>query len=508
MADRFEEPRFPVLVDIPVISGETADLGVVEVSKHCHFYVKRHYYIMNGALLSERGRHAHRALKQFMVCLFGEVTLRFEGEEGEFCFHLKSAQQGIYVPPGYWRDITLSPNSVLSVLASEEYDEDDYIADYNEFQAWLNSKQLTRVSYNALDRCHETFRYSFQVAFDQTLRSNELIQGSAVRKFESDFAVYCNTTYAVGCANGLDALTLILKALEIGSGDEVIVPANSFIATALAVENCGATSIFVDCEPHSYSIDVNQIEQRITNKTKAIIPVHLYGIPVDMDSVIEIAKRHGLYVIEDAAQAHGATYKGLKIGSLGHAAAFSFYPTKNIGALGDGGCIVTREKTIADKVRMLANYGSKEKYNHEVKGVNSRLDTLQAAILSVKLEYLDTWNTRRRELAQIYFDRLKSLSDIVLPQFSDQTIPVWHVFPVRVDAAIRDKLLVYLNTNGVGTNIHYPIPIHRSKAYNCNFNLPYSDQYSKMIFSLPLDPFHTNQEIETVCTVLERYFQS
>lgn len=508
MIDEVEAFQSPMFIELPVIESDSVgSLGVVEISKHCHFYVKRHYYIMNGNSSSERGRHAHKALKQFFVCLVGEVSIRFEGKNGEFDFRLQSPKQGIYVPPGYWRDITMSPNSVLSVLASEEYDENDYIRNYDEFQAWLNCNKLIKVPYNAIDRCHRMLEYSLQVAFEETLKGNELIQGKAVRKFESDFADYCDATDAIGCANGLDALVLILRAMEIGVGDEVIVPANSFIATALAVENCGANSVFVDCDPVTYSIDVNQIEKAITDKTKAIIAVHLYGIPADMDAILEVASRYGLYVIEDAAQAHGAIYKGRKVGSLGHAAAFSFYPTKNLGALGDAGCVVTCDNVLASKVRLLGNYGSREKYKHEIKGVNSRLDTLQAAFLNVKLQYLDRWNAKRQELAQIYFERLSSLLGLVLPQYYEESTPVWHVFPVRVDSAVRGNLLKYLNDAGIGTNIHYPISIHRSKAYSCNVNMPFSEKYSEMIFSLPLDPFHTDQEIKIVCDALNTYFK-
>jgi len=509
MTDKIENFQFPTLVELPVIeSGAEGLLGVVEISKHCHFYVKRHYYIMSGDFSSERGRHAHKALKQFFVCLAGEVTVHLEGEREKFCFELKSAKQGIYVPPGYWRDITMSPNSVLSVLASEEYDENDYIRDYNEFRVWLDHNKSVKVPYNAIDRCHKELEYAFQAIFDETLKVNELIQGTAVKRFESDFSAYCDVSNAIGCANGLDALILILKAMEIGTGDEVIVPANSFIATALAVENCGATSVFVDCDPFTYLIDVNQIESAITSKTRAIIPVHLYGIPADMDVILKIADKHGLYVIEDAAQAHGATYKGRKVGSIGHAAAFSFYPTKNLGALGDSGCVVTNDNLIANKVRLLGNYGCKKKYNYEIKGVNSRLDTIQASILSVKLKYLDDWNAKRRELAQIYFNRLANISGLVLPQCYDESVPVWHVFPILVESGVRDNLLKYLHEAGIGTNIHYPIPIHKSKAYSCHLSLSYSEKYSEMIFSLPLDPFHTVQEINIVCDVLERYFKS
>ena len=500
----------PVLVELPVVPADSSKLGFVEISKHCHFYIKRHYYITNENTETRRGFHAHKKLKQFLMVLSGEIKIYLERKGDKYTFVLNDLQKGLYIPPGYWRIFSLAPHTVLSVLASEEYDENDYIRSYDEFNLFHENKEkILNVPYSTISRCHETLQYHLSKAFEDTIKSNDYIQGNSVKAFELNFANYCNTTHAIGCGNGLDAISLILRALEIGEGDEVIVPANSFIATALAVENCGAKSVFVDCHPKTYSIDADRIKDAITDKTKAIIVVHLYGIPANMDYIMNIAQKYNLYVIEDAAQAHGALYKGRKVGSIGHAGAFSFYPTKNLGAMGDAGCVVTSNTELANKIRILGQYGSKIKYHHESKGVNSRLDTIQAEILNLKLPLLDQWNEKRRTLAKIYFGELKNQKEISLPEVFKDSTPVWHAFPIRVDSSIRSHLINYLNDNGVGTNIHYPIPIHQSLAYRINKQklLPYIEQYSSELLSLPLEPYHNEKEIYYVCTKIKEYFE-
>ncbi len=501
------------MVSVPIISSQGCDLGFVETSKHVFFNITRHYYLCNGNEVSLRGQHAHKALYQFIMCLSGQVELHFEGEAGCFDFSLSKASQGIFVPPGYWRELKLSANAVLSVLASDEYDENDYIRDYDIFKKWLgDKKEIQHVPYNALSRCHEALKTELEMAFTETLQANDFIQGKAVKTFEANFARYCDVAYAIGCGNGLDALSLILKAMNIGVGDEVIVPTNSFIATSLAVENIGAKSIFVDCEPGHYSLNIPQIEEKITDKTKAIIPVHLYGIPADLDAVNLIARKYELYVIEDAAQAHGARYQNRLVGSLGDAAAFSFYPTKNMGGLGDAGCVTTQDQELANRIRILANYGSAQKYYHEIQGVNSRLDTLQAAILNIKLGFIDEWNAKRRELAEIYFTHLEKIDAINLPKTPENTEVVWHVFPILIAENLRDHCIQYLKKQGVGCHIHYPIPIHQSQAYmqqeHAELSFPCAEEIAKKLISLPLDAFHSRLEIEYVCKILAEYFQN
>ena len=503
-------PTIPTLIQTPIINRDAiCDLGFVELDKDFPFYVKRHYYLLTGEQATERGFHAHRKLSQFIMCLSGTLDISFEGRAGDFQFHLDNPKQGIFVPAGYWRSLTLSPHAVISILASEIYDENDYIRDYDAFQNWLKeNEKINHVPYIALNRCHDFLKAKLQSAFEQSLNDNDFIQGKKLQIFEQNFAKFCDVSDAIGCGNGFDALNLILRALDIGARDEVIVPSNSFIATALAVEHSGAKSVFIDCDEATYSLNINQIEANINKNTKAIIAVHLYGIAADMDRVNQIAQKHNLYVIEDAAQAHGALYHQKKVGSLSDAAAFSFYPTKNIGALGDAGCITTNNKKLADKIRMLRNYGSQKKYHHEMIGVNSRLDTMNAAFLDIKLKFIDEWNQKRRKLADIYFENLGSISEIILPQITDNSVPVWHVFPIRVHQNIRETCIDYLKENHIGTNIHYPIPIHQSEAYARDISLPITEQYAKSLISLPLDPFHNEMEIEYVCKTLEEFFKN
>ncbi len=303
-------------------------------------------------------------------------------------------------------------------------------------------------------------------AFERVLSRSWYVEGEEDRSFENAFADYIGVRHCVGCGNGLDALMLALKAFGIGAGDEAILPANTFIATALAVTYVGARPVLVDADADTFNIDVSLIEEAITDRTKAIIPVHLYGQPCDMDPVMEIAHRRGLYVIEDCAQAHGAKYRGRKAGTFGDAAGFSFYPGKNLGALGDAGAAVTGDDEIAAKIRSLGNYGSEVKYHHTYQGHNSRLDELQAAFLSAKLPLLDKMNAERRRIAARYRELITN-PDVRLPKVPDYAEPVWHVFGIRCpDAGYRDDLEKHLGDNGIGTNKHYPIPLHLQECYH------------------------------------------
>ncbi|MCX8053657.1 MAG: DegT/DnrJ/EryC1/StrS family aminotransferase, partial [Armatimonadetes bacterium] len=299
-------------------------------------------------------------------------------------------------------------------------------------------------------------------AVARVLDSGRYLLGQELEMFEQEFAEYCGARYCVGTGNGLDALEMALRAMGVGPGDEVILPSNTYIATWLAVSNVGATLVPVEPDERTYNIDPAKIEHAITSRTKVILPVHLYGQPADMGAILEIARRHGLMILEDAAQAHGARCLGRRIGSIGDVTAWSFYPTKNLGAFGDAGAVTTNNGAIADKVRLLRNYGSGEKYVNLIRGVNSRMDELHAAILRVKLSRLDEWNTRRKKLAAIYLEELQD-TGLVLPHVPEWAEPVWHVFVIR--SKHRDRLQQALREAGVGTLIHYPIPPHLQEAY-------------------------------------------
>lgn len=336
---------------------------------------------------------------------------------------------------------------------------------------------------------HEELRQEMRDALERVLNSGWYIHGTEVKQFESEFSSYCQSKYCVGVGNGLEALHLILRAFDIGEGDEVIVPANTYIATWLAVSYSGAKPIPVEPDWKTYNINPKLIESSVTERTKAIIAVHLYGQPADMDEINAIAKKYNLKVIEDAAQAHGAKYKGRRVGSLGDAAGFSFYPGKNLGAIGDGGAVTTNDESLADRIRVLSNYGSKIKYHNDVKGYNSRLDELQAAFLRAKLPVLDEWNKRRQAIADLYLSQLE-IESLILPYVPDWAEPVWHLFVVRSEQ--RDTLQRQLSDVGIGTMIHYPIPPHLQPAYSelgyAPGAFPISETIHSEVLSLPMGP--------------------
>jgi dTDP-4-amino-4,6-dideoxygalactose transaminase len=344
-------------------------------------------------------------------------------------------------------------------------------------------------------------------AYHRVAASGRFILGPEVESFESEFAAYCEAKHCIGVGNGLDALHLILRAAEIGSGDEVIVPGNTYIATWLAVSCAGATPIPVEPDERTYNIDPEKIEAATTSHTRAIMAVHLCGQPADMDAINKVAARHDLKVIEDCAQAHGARYKGDRVGALGFAAAFSFYPGKNLGAAGDGGAVTTNDDDLARRVRLIGNYGSKVKYYNETKGLNSRLDEFQAAFLRVKLARLDRWNDRRKQIAKDYLQALEGVAHLTLPLVPDWAEPVWHLFMVRHPQ--RDLLQKHLTENGVGTIIHYPVPPHLQKAYAesgyARGSFPISEQLANDVLSLPMSAHQTSEETGYVVEQLSTF---
>lgn len=345
-----------------------------------------------------------------------------------------------------------------------------------------------------------------RAAFDRVFARSWYIGGAEDEAFEEAFAGYCGTKYCVGVGNGLDALMLGLKALGIGPGDEVIVPSNTFIATALAVTYAGATPVLVEPKLETFNLDPDRIEEAITERTRAIMPVHLYGQACDMEPIMRIAQKHGLRVIEDCAQAHGATYKGRKVGTFGDAAGFSFYPGKNLGALGDAGALVTNDEVLANRVRQLGNYGSDHKYHHIYQGNNSRLDELQAAFLGAKLPHLEMMNADRRQIADRYLAEMRN-PRVALPQVRDDCVPVWHIFGVRCD--VRDALELHLSDRGIGTNKHYPIPIHLQECYrDLGFgegDFPIAEAISATELSLPMYYGMSDDEISYVIRAINEF---
>lgn len=354
---------------------------------------------------------------------------------------------------------------------------------------------------------YDSIKDEINIKINEVLQNTHFILGENVEAFEKEFANYCGVKYGVGVASGSDALALSLKAFRISKGDEVITVPNTFIATVDAISRNGAKPVFVNVDPETYNIDVNKIEEKITDNTKAIIPVHLYGQPVDMVQIVKIAREYDLRIIEDACQAHGAEYKGKKVGSLGDIGCFSFYPSKNLGTYGDGGMVVTNDGKIAEEIKMLRNYGQSKKYYHDCIGYNSRLDEIQAAILRVKLKYLDGWNDKRRKHAKLYNELLENVSGIETPIEKDYVKHVYHLYVIRCKD--RDELQQYLSSKGVSTGIHYPIPVHLQKAYEHleykHGNFPITEKFSKEILSLPMFPELTENEIEVVVGLIKSH---
>lgn len=361
------------------------------------------------------------------------------------------------------------------------------------------------IKFNDFQKQYKSHRQKFDRAIKGVLNSGWYILGGRVAEFEKKFAAYIGTEYAVGVANGLEALQIALLALNIGPGDEVITTSHSAAATALAIISVGAKPVFVDIDKY-FHIDANKIEEKVNSRTKAIIPVHLYGQSVDLGKILTICRKHKIHLIEDCAQAHGAIYKNKKVGSFGLINCFSFYPTKNLGAFGDGGALTTNDQALYEKILQLRNYGQKNRYEHEVYGLNSRLDEIQAAILMVQLEYLDKNNKVRQKLAETYFKYLGKIKQIKLPALRNNCQAVWHLFVI--EAENRDGLAGYLKSKGIATLIHYPIPIHRQPCFKeyCS-TLPVLEDKIKVILSLPIHPFLSKREIKYICDAIKSFYK-
>jgi dTDP-4-amino-4,6-dideoxygalactose transaminase len=378
-------------------------------------------------------------------------------------------------------------------------------------EVWLQSKREydspMQIPFLDLKANYDSIKPEINEAVHRTLESGWFILGKEVEAFETEFAAYGSVKHCIGVGNGLEALHLILRGYGIGAGDEVIVPANTYIATALAISYAGARPVFVDADEETYNIDVAKIETAITRRTKAIMPVHLYGQPADMGPICALAQKYNLKVVEDNAQAHGAKYKGRRTGGLGDAAGVSFYPSKNLGAYGDGGAVLTNDHHLAKKIRQIRNYGQSSRYSNEYKGFNSRLDEIQAAILRVKLKYLDTWIEGRRARASKYFEYLSGVPGLVLPQTLSETRPVYHLFVIRHHQ--RDALQAHLEKNGIGTLIHYPLPLYLQKAYS-DLNIhrgtfPVTEKLATEVLSLPLYPEMSDDMVSQVASCVKEF---
>ncbi len=506
------------MIDLPVYKDNYGSLVPIEQLKDIPFEIKRVYYIYDVEDKMRRGYHSHRDLEQALICVHGSVKIMVKTPDAQEDILLDDPTKALLIGPMVWREMyDFSSDAVLLVLASELYTVSDYIRDYSQYELeakdWFSSekkytmersKKMMQVPFSTFDRMHKAVRNEMIEKFEEIYDKGWFIQGSECELFEKEFASWNGSSYAVGVATGLDALYLSLKALEIGAGDEVIVPSNTFIATALAVSYAGAKVVLVDPDEKTYNLSGNGIEAAITDKTKAIIAVHLYGQTAEMDEIMEIARKHHLKVVEDCAQAHGATYKGEKAGTFGDVGCFSFYPGKNLGALGDGGAIITNNKELADKIRALGNYGSAKKYQHIYKGTNSRLDELQAGFLRIKLTHLHEYNEQRNVYAKKYLEGIHN-SKIKLPQIGENRTHIWHIFAVMCDT--RDEFQQYLKDHGITTVCHYPIAIADQMAYSneCLQKTAFAEYNASHELSLPMYAGMADEEINYVIETINNY---
>ena len=504
------ETQTPRIINIPKITDVRGNLSFIEELKDIPFPIRRIYYLYDVPGGEDRGAHAHKQLQQFIIPLAGSFDISLSNGKETHRFTLNRANKGLLVPPGYWRLLeNFTSGAVCLVLASEPYDEKDYIRDYEEFLGWHAETDKAALSVPFLDvgATYRTLEAEMTHAFAKVGRSNHYIMGPELEAFEHEFAQFSGAYDAIGVGNGLDALSLVLRAWDIGAGDEVIVPAHTFIATWLAVSAVGANPVPVDLDAETHNIDPALIEKAITPRTKAIMPVHLYGQPADMSPIMAAARRRNIKVLEDAAQAHGAVYRKTSAGTLGDAAGFSFYPGKNLGAFGDGGAITTQDHALAKRLRSLRNYGSPAKYVHdELYGVNSRLDELQAAFLRVKLRHLETWNKRRAAIAGEYLARITNPA-MTLPKVVSGASPVWHIFAVLAED--RLALQSHLKSSDVQTLVHYPIVPLRQKAYasleQAAGNYPNAERLAAQELSLPIGPHMTDAQVTRVIDAVNAY---
>jgi dTDP-4-amino-4,6-dideoxygalactose transaminase len=367
---------------------------------------------------------------------------------------------------------------------------------------------MSSIPFLNFEPMHKLIKSEIMQSFQEVYDSNWFVLGKRLQSFEKDYATFNNTKYSIGVSNGLDALHLALRALNVSKGHEVIIPSNTYIATALAASYVGATPVFVEPNENTFNINAANIESAITSKTKVIMPVHLYGQACEMDAIMEIAKKYNLFVVEDNAQGHGAMYNGKLTGSFGSANGTSFYPGKNLGALGDAGAVTTNDESIAISIATLRNYGSEKKYYNDEIGFNMRLDEIQAGFLSIKLKYLNEWTKQRQEIAQLYNKTLKNVGDIKLPMVHVNSTHVYHLFVIRTD--FRNELQQFLSTKGVGSLIHYPIPVHMQLAYKSlgyqKGDFPIGEKLADTVLSLPIWPGMKNSEVLYVCNSISEFF--
>ena len=499
------------VITLPKRADPRGVLVPIELEALVPFAVRRLYFIAKADPLLPRGFHAHRRTREAMVCISGSCELRLRTRDGtEERITLNDPGQMVILEPHVWREMHhITRDAVLLVLASLPYDEADYIRDEAAFLQEPPAPAIAKVSSLDLGRENVAFQPALSEAVQRVVNSGWYVGGPEVKAFEEQWAAYCGVKHAVGVGNGLDAMELVLRAWGIGPGDEVIVPANTYIATWLAVDAVGARVVPVEPDPATFNITAETIEPALTSRTKVVLGVHLYGQSMDHRPIRQLCDRHGIKFLEDGAQGHGAMVDGVRVGAQGHAAAFSFYPTKNLGALGDAGAVTTDDPATAEAVARLGNYGSKVKYVNEVKGGNSRLDAIHAAALLAKLPALDAGSEHRRSIARRYQQNLGNIAGLQLPAPpSSAEAHVWHTYVVQ--CSDRQGLQAHLQQRGIQTLIHYPIAPFDQQAYAGYgldpANYPISRTIHANCLSLPISATHTTAEIDYVCDAVAAFF--
>lgn len=501
------------LVQIPRVCDEKGTLTFAEYETHLPWSPQRFFFVRGVPETEVRGGHAHSTCKQFLVCLEGSVTIFLDdGMVKETVVLDTKCSTGVLMDKMVWSTQKYANSqSMLLVLASEKYDETDYVRDYDSFCAEV--KQLfhgaeTKVPFLNLKAMTALCRDDVLASFNRILSSGQFVLGPEVEKFEQSWSSFCGSKYCVGVGSGLAAIHLMLRAAGIGKDDEIILASNSYIATLLAVSMTGARPVLVEPDVRTRVLDVAHVKNSITAKTRAILGCDLYGYPIPYQQLAQLAKIHNIFFFCDAAQSHGASRNGLTVGSLCDATAFSFYPSKNLGAIGEAGCVTTDNKDLADRIRILRNYGSRSRYDFVEKGFNERMDVIQAAIVTCKIPHLKHLNSRRAAIAQRYLKELSCISAITLPFVEDNVEPSWHLFVICCND--RDALKQHLALQGIETLIHYPVPPHLSDAYKelRHLSFPVSETLARTCLSIPICPFLSDDQVSLVISSILTFFNN
>ncbi len=478
----------------------------IESYKDVPFNIERVFFIKNTDE-HPRGFHAHMKTEQVLVPVSGSFKVELTDGKDMQTYNLTKDNEGLYFPVGIWLKMyDYSSDCIIFVICSYEYDEKEYIRNFGDFLKYRTRQEQSIKSIQRFDLQKQTklIQKELYHSVKNVINNNAFVLGKDLQIFEDNFAKYIGAKFCVGCSNGTAAMVCALKALQLQPNDEVIVQSNTYIAAPLAIELCKLKIKIVDID-NTLHLDLDELEKNLTEKIKVVLIVHLYGGSADMGRLLELKRRYGFYLIEDAAQAHGSLYNGKKLGTFGELGCFSFYPSKNLGSFGEGGCITTNIEKYANYAKLYCNYGSKQKYVWEIKGSNERMHNIQAAVLNVKLQYLDYWNQQRNILAEIYNEQLSRISQITIPANNTKVYRNYHLYIILIEN--RDQLLEYLGEQNIHCAIHYPGTFYKSTAFQELNQLTFkADEYKKKLLSLPMYPELSIKKVNKVCDTIHEYY--